>query len=368
VKVPFVNLLAQHEELREPIERALRAVMEQSAFSGGVFVEQFEDRFARAVGRRHCLAVNSGTAALHLALAALGIGAGDEVLVPSCTFFATPEAVSLCGARPVFLECDEYFHLDVDAAEKSVTPRTRAIIPVHLYGQAVEMGAIVALAGRYGIPIVEDCAQSHFARYQEKITGTFGAVGCFSFYPSKNLGTCGEGGAVVTDDAELYARMNSLRSHGSTDKYTHSTVGFNYRMGGFEAALLDVKLDRIEAWNAARRTAASSYLRRLHEVPGIGLPRLRCHADHVWHLFPILVERREALRDHLSRHGVQTGIHYPVPCHLQPAYSGLGYSPGSLPRTEFWADHILSLPIHSHISEEEIAFVCKNIEEFCAAT
>ncbi len=364
MQVDFIDLKSQHSEIEEEISAAVGDVFRSAAFSGGPFVSAFEAEFARECGSRFCVAVNSGTSALHITLTALGIGPGDEVIVPANTFFATPESVSLCGATPVFVDCDAAYSIDADQIEAAVTPRTRALIPVHLYGTPVDMGPLMTIASRYGLKVVEDCAQAHGASFRGKKIGTSGIAGCFSFYPSKNLGCCGEGGAVITGDSDLYEKMRALRDHGSTEKYRHEMIGFNYRMDGLQAAVLSVKLRHLAEWTDRRRKIAAVYFEQLSGLPGLSLPVISGNAKPVFHLFPIRTPQRDALRDFLAGKKISTGIHYPVPCHRQKAYEHLGYLPGSLLTCETWAEELLSLPMNEQITGDQAVYVCESVREF----
>lgn len=360
-----MDLKAQNDSIREELFSAFTQVLDTSAFASGPFVAEFERSFAAAHQAVHCCAVSSGTAALHAVMMALGIGPGDEVIVPSNTFIATAEAVALAGATPVFVDCDpRYYHLDPGTLDRAFTDRTRAVIPVHLYGQPADMEAILKFATGKGIQVVEDCAQAHLTRYNGRAVGTMGVAGCFSFYPGKNLGALGEGGAIISDDEGLIARLKMIRDHGQSSKYYHSVLGHNYRMDGLQGAALDVKLKHLSHWTRARQEHASTYLKNLAGIEGIALPETRPGATHVWHLFVILAEKREDLRAFLNQHGIQTGIHYPVPCHKQEVFATGPII--ELPVCESQADMLLSLPLFAEMSDDQIAFVCDRIRAFYA--
>jgi dTDP-4-amino-4,6-dideoxygalactose transaminase len=364
MNVPFLDLKAQYRTIKEEIDRAIQNVIEATAFAAGPFVKSFEEKFANRHQAKYCVGVNSGTSALHIAMWALGIGPGDEVLVPTNTFFATAEAVSLSGATPVFVDCDSrYFNIDPHQAEGAITPRTRAIIPVHLYGQSARMDDILSVAATHRLLVIEDCAQAHLTEYHGKKVGTFGACGCFSFYPGKNLGAYGEGGAVLTNDEKLFAKMMALRDHGSAKKYYHDFVGHNYRMEGIQGAVLEVKLKYLEDWTRRRRQNADLYRKYLEGIRQVEVPEEMPGGRHVYHLFVVKVERRAELIDYLKNVGIATGIHYPVPCHLQKAYAALP-SKGSLSISENLAPDILSLPMYAELSEDMITYVCQKIKEF----
>lgn len=368
MNIPFVDLRAQHLALKREIDEAIARVIENSSFILGREVERFEREFAEYIGARFCVGVSSGTAALQLALIALGIGPGDEVIVPANTFFATAEAVSNVGARPVFVDADPVaYTIDVGKIEAAINARTRAIIPVHLYGQPADLDPILELGKRYGLLVIEDAAQAHGARYRGKKVGSFGVVSCFSFYPGKNLGAFGEGGAVLTDDAEIAGRVAMLRDHGSERKYHHELIGYNFRMEGIQGAVLSVKLRYLDQWNELRRAHAALYGELLQGTPLI-LPKEMSYAYHVYHLYVVQTEARDALRAALTEAGVQTGIHYPVPIHLQPAYRSLDHRRGDFPEAERQAERVLSLPIYPELTAEQIARVAEVCREFFAMT
>ncbi|HZT59269.1 MAG TPA: DegT/DnrJ/EryC1/StrS family aminotransferase [Pyrinomonadaceae bacterium] len=363
--VPFVDLQAQYRTIKTEIDEAIRRVLDTSAFILGREVEAFERAFAEYVGARECVGVSNGTAAIQLALAACGVGAGDEVIVPANTFFATAEAVSTAGATPVFVDCDDASTIDVRRIESAITDRTRAIIPVHLYGQAADLDSIFEIAGRHDLVVIEDAAQAHGARYRGRRVGPLARAGCFSFYPGKNLGAYGEGGAVVTDDADVARRVRLLRDHGSERKYRHEIVGYNFRLEGIQGAVLAVKLKHLDEWNAARRAHAARYRELLAPLEASGalrLPREREYAEHVYHLFVVQTDRRDELQKYLNDAGIQTGIHYPVPVHLQPAYASLGHRKGDFPEAERQARRVLSLPMFAELTDEQIECVAETIK------
>lgn len=365
MQVPFMNIRAQNASIGDELNTAVQEVIETGAFAAGPFVKKFEEQFAQSHNARYCVGVNSGTAALHLALWALNIGAGDEVIVPGNTFIATAEAVSLTGATPVFVDCEkEYFNLDPELIQGAITKKTKAIIPVHLYGQAAKMDTIVRIAVENNLLLVEDCAQAHTATCNKQYVGTFGNAGCFSFYPGKSLGAFGEAGAIITHDESLYEKMQALKDHGSSKKYYHDYIGHNYRMEGLQGAVLTVKLKHIDAWTQTRIANAALYKERLNKCPGISLPEVMENVKHVWHLFVVRSQKRDALAEFLKDRGVFTGIHYPIPCHLQKAYSPLGYKKGSLKNSETIANEILSLPMSETLTPEEIQYVSECIQEF----
>jgi len=367
MKVNFLDLRTQYYSIKQEIDSAIQQVLDKSAFAAGPFVKEFEENFAKAQGAKYCVGVNSGTAALHIAFMSLNFKSGDEVIVPANTFFATPEAVSLTGATPVFVDHEElYYNIDPLGIDRVITPRTKAIIAVNLYGQPAQLDIIRSLADKHNLFLIEDCAQSHLATYKGKPVGTYGIMGCFSFYPGKNLGAYGEGGAVITNDEILYKKMMALRDHGSSKKYFHDYIGHNYRMEGIQGAILNVKLKHLPAWTEIRRKNASLYRKHLSGIPEVILPAEVSDGKHVYHLFVVKVPKREELIRFLQENGISTGIHYPIPCHLQKAYEFLGYKKESFPNTEKCAERILSLPMSEQLTEEQIIFVCEKIKEFFA--
>jgi dTDP-4-amino-4,6-dideoxygalactose transaminase len=361
MKIPFVDLKALHEPIRADLSAAIDRVMRNCSFIQGAEVKAFEDAFAQYVGARHCVAVNSGTAALHLALLALGIGPGDEVITVPHTFIATSEAISAVGAHPVFVDVDPVsYTMDPKKVEAAITSRTKALLPVHLYGNVADMDALLAIAKRHNLTLVEDACQAHGARYKDRMAGSMGAAGCFSFYPGKNLGACGEGGAMVTNDDAVAHKVRMLREHGSIKKYEHSFPGYNFRMEGLQGAVLAVKLPHLDGWNDRRRAIAKRYDERLANS-GIVLPAEESYARHVYHLYVIQAEDREALRDYLAQRGIETGLHYPIPLHQSEAYASLGYRTGDFPVTEKLAQRIVSLPMYPDMSLEAADYVADAI-------
>jgi len=364
MKVPFMDLHAHHEPLRAEYDRAIKAVIDSGAFAGGPFVEKFENEFAAHCQVEHAVGVGSGTEALWIALLALGVGPGDEVITVPMTFIATAEAISFTGAVPVFVDIDEETcTMDPAALEKAVTPRTKAIIPVQLFGQPADMDPIVTFARERGLYVIEDAAQAHGAEYRGRRVGSLADAGCFSFYPGKNLGAFGEGGAVVTGDPELAARMRSLRDHGQARKYHHAVVGWNSRMDGIQAAVLSIKLRDLDGNNEKRRTHAASYGRALAGLDGVGLPTVADDRTHVYHVYAVRVREREELMEYLGARDIGCGIHYPVPVHLQEAYGDLGLGRGSFPVSERCADEFLSLPMFPELSTEQIDAVANAVRD-----
>ena len=367
ISIPLMDLKAQTRALKAEILEKFSATLDNTSFCLGPDVEAFEREFAAYCGSAHGVALNSGTSALHLALLALGIGPGDEVVTTPYTFVATAWAISYCGAQPVFADVDpDTFLLDPAAAEKAITPRTRAILPVHLYGQPADLDALLDLARRKGLPLVEDAAQAHGALYKGKKAGSLGAIAAFSFYPSKNLGACGEGGLALTGDAALAAKMRALREHGSVKRYYHDTVGFNYRMEGLQACALRVKLPHLDKWNARRQQLARLYDSLLENGP-VRLPRTAPDRSHVYHLYVVRHPRRDALAAHLKARGIGTGFHYPLPLHLQKAYAHLKLEEGRFPRSEQAARECISLPLYPELSDEQVRTVAAAVREFRGA-
>lgn len=362
--VPFVDLRAQYLAINDEIDEAVARVINNTTFILGREVEAFEAAFAGYVGTRYCIGVNSGTAAIQVALTACGIGAGDEVIVPANTFFATAEAVSTAGATPVLVDADPIsYNIDVAGIEAAITERTRAIIPVHLYGQAADLDPILEISARRSLIVIEDAAQAHGSEYNGRSVGSFARAGCFSFYPGKNLGAYGEGGAIVTDDPEVARHARLLRDHGSESKYHHEIIGYNFRLEGIQGAVLNVKLRHLDKWNELRREHAARYNELLADS-GLTLPREMSYARHVYHLYVIQSDARDALQKALRDNGVQTGIHYPIPIHLQPAYASLKHKAGDFPEAERQAGRVLSLPMFPELTEKQISLVTDAVQEF----
>lgn len=365
-RVPQVDLWAQHRECEAEIRDALTAVVRESAFVFGRFVRDFERAFAAYCGARCCVAVGNGTDALALTLRAVGVGPGDAVVTVPFTFAATVEAICQVGARPLFVDVDEAsFTMSVEQLEVALRREgpVKAVIPVHLFGQPAPADRVGELAARWGAAVVEDACQAHGALWQGKPAGTFGRAGCFSFYPTKNLGAIGDGGAVVTDDPALAHELRLLADHGQSRKYEHVRVGWNSRLDGVQAAVLLVKLKRLDEWNARRRYWAARY-RTLLQGTSLRLPLERAGAFHVYHLFVVRTPRRAALCDFLRRRGIVTGVHYPLPAHLQPAFVHLGYQPGAFPIAEACARECVSLPLFPHLTEAQCAWVCESVREW----
>lgn len=364
--IPFLDLKAQYRQIKPEIDVAVARAIQSAQFVLGPEVTAFEERFADYCKVGHCRAVNSGTSALHLALLAAGIGAGDEVITVSMTFVATTAAIFYSGARPVFVDVEPLtWTMSPASIEAAITPRTKAILPVHLHGLMADMDPIMSIARRYGLVVIEDAAQAHGAEYKGRRAGSIGDLGCFSFYPGKNLGAFGEGGAVVTDQPELARRVSMLRDWGQEAKYNHVVAGYNYRMDGIQGAVLNVKMDYIESWTEARRSIARQYDGLLADIP-FARPQPPQYSRHVYHVYAVKLPRRnEALRM-LNDAGIGAGIHYPVPVHLQKAYAELGYQPGDLPVTEMLASEFLSLPIYPELLPEQAAEVVSTLVNVAA--
>lgn len=364
MRVPFVDLQGQYGALREEILAGIERVMTRSAFILGDEVETFERSFADFCGAQECVGVASGCDALLLALRAFGIGRGDEVITATNTFIATALAISACGARPVLVDCLEDSQL-IDPAHirGAITPRTRAIIPVHLYGQSADMDAIAEIARDRNLAVIEDAAQAHGAAHRGRMCGTIGDAGCFSFYPGKNLGAYGDGGAIVTNRPELAQWLRIVRNYGQSKKYHHDVIGWNSRLDTIQAAVLLAKLPHLHGWNDARRRTADRYRQRLRDTPVV-LPVESAGNRHVYHLYVVRTERRDELLAHLERNQISCGIHYPIPIHLQTSYAPLGYSRGSFPIAERAAKSALSLPMFPEITAEHVDFTCDQIRSF----
>ncbi|QHP68725.1 DegT/DnrJ/EryC1/StrS family aminotransferase [Bradyrhizobium sp. LCT2] len=357
MQIPFVDLKAQYETIRDEVAEAIRGVLNSTQFIGGEALASFEKDFAAYCQVRHARGVANGTDAIHLALRALGIGHGDEVITTAHTFIATAAAIAATGARPVFVDIDpETYTIDPTMIERAVTDRTKAIIAVHLFGQPADMGPIKDIARRRGLYVVEDAAQAHGAEYRGVRTGALGDVACFSFYPAKNLGAYGDGGAITTNSAAIAERIERLRDHGRTTHYSHAEIGFNSRLDALQAAILQIKLRRLDEWNANRRRAAEWYAAELAQS-GIKTPFVRKGSTHVYHLYVITTNERDAMRMKLDEAGVATGIHYPLPLHLQPALAHLGYRQGDLPCCEAMAARSLSLPMFPELARDAVRHV-----------
>jgi dTDP-4-amino-4,6-dideoxygalactose transaminase len=366
-KVPYLDLAAQYDAIKPEIAEAITKVLDANQYILGDAVKAFEESFARAHGAEHGIGVNTGTSALHLALLAAGIGPGDEVITTPFTFVATTAAIVYAGAKPVFVDIDPAsFTIDAARIEAAITSRTRGIVPVHLYGHAADMDPITDIADRHGLVVIEDACQAHLAEYKGRRVGSIGAMGCFSFYPGKNLGAYGEGGAVVTNSPQYARTIRLLRSWGEEQRYHHSLKGYNYRMDGLQGAILGVKLRYLEAWTEGRRAAASRYDALLTDA-GIETPHEMPFARHVYHVYAVRTPEREALKTSLEAEGVATGIHYPIPVHLQQAYADLGHKRGDFPHAERAAEEVLSLPMFPELTDVQTSHVAAAVRKHTTA-
>jgi len=370
MKIPFVDLKAQYNSIAKEIDIAIRNVISESSFIKGRYVSEFEKHFSQVLDINHCIGVGNATDGLILCLKALGITIGDEVITAVNTFFATPEAISLTGAKPVFVDCDpKYYTLDPELLKGRISNKTRAIIPVHLYGHPADMTPILKIADEAGIPVIEDAAQSHMAQYKMpetnwKFCGTMGLMGVFSFFPTKNLGAYGDAGAVVTNNPELDQFIRKYANHGRLDKYNHEFEGFNSRLDGIQAAVLDVKLKYLKQWNEKRRLAAEQYFKLLNNIPGIICPSERENSKHVYHLFVIRAEKRDKLKDHLTSAGISTSIHYPDILPSLTPYKLSGSNPANYPVALKYSKEILSIPIFPEITSEQQEYIASKIIQF----
>ena len=368
--VPFLDLKIQQDVTNDEIRSKFDDIIKNTGFILGPHVEEFENRFKELQEAKYCIGVSSGTAALQIALMAAGIGQNDKVIIPVNTFIATAEAASMVGAIPVFVDCDEYYNLDIAAATRAIEKdrSLKAIIPVHLYGQPANLGEICLLANKYKLTIIEDCCQAHLAAIDNSHVGNAGAFGAFSFYPGKNLGAYGEAGALTTNDETLYEKARMLRQHGEIERYHHKIIGHNFRMEAFQGAVLATKAKYIQGWTENRRHNAGLYTELLLDIDEIRTPEELEGTYCVYHLYVIRTERRDALKAYLQQKGIATAIHYPVPIHLQPAYGFLGHSEGAFPYAEHASATILSLPMYPELTEKQIRYVVENIRRFFASS
>ncbi len=364
IEVPFLDLKAQHAPLRAQFDRAIASVIDSGAFAGGPFVTKFEDEFAAFCGCNYAIGLGNGTDALWLALLALGVGPGDEVITVPTTFMATAEAISYCGATPVFVDIDENtYTIDPAKIQEAITDKTKAIIPVHLFGQPADMDPILEIARVHNLFVIEDAAQAHGAEYKNRKAGTLGDAGCFSFYPSKNLGAFGEAGAVVTNDSKLQEKIRILRDHGQTRKYCHTMIGWNCRMDGIQAAVLSVKLQHLKRWNDLRRDHARKYNEGLAKIEDLVIPFEASYARHIYHVYTVRVNERDRFMQTLADKGIGSSVHYPVPIHLQEAYRGLGYKNGAFPIAERAAEEFVSLPMFPELTEAQLERVVDVVKD-----
>jgi dTDP-4-amino-4,6-dideoxygalactose transaminase len=361
--IPFVDLKTQYLSIKEEIDTAVLKVLDSTQFILGNEVVAFEKEFATYCNTDYALALNTGTSALHLALLAAGIGAGDEVITTPFTFVATVAAICYAGATPVFVDVDPIsYTIDVTQIEQAITPRTKAILPVHLYGQPADMQPIMEIARHHGLTVIEDAAQAHRAEYKGQRIGSIGDIGCFSFYPGKNLGAYGEGGAIVTSNPKYARKIKMLRDWGQEERYHHVMKGYNYRMDGIQGAILRVKLRYLDQWTEARRTHAAQYDELLANS-GVKTPTVMPYSHHVYHIYAVRTHQRKQLQQKLNEQGIQTGIHYPIPVHLQTGYADLGYKPGDFPNSELVAKEVLSLPMYAELSSKQVEIVSHAVGE-----
>lgn len=362
MKVQFVDLKRQYDYIQAEIDRAISNVIQESAYIGGKYLKSFEQNFARYVGVNNCKGVGNGTDALFVALKALGISEGDEVITVANSFIATSEPITMTGAKVVFVDCDEVtYNIDVQRIEEVITDKTRAIIPVHLYGQPADMDNILEIAKKHNLYVIEDAAQAHGAEYKNRRIGSIGDCACFSFFPGKNLGAYGDAGAIVTDHDELARKISMFPNHGRIEKYNHEFEGINSRLDGLQASILDTKLKHIEKWTERRRTIAKKYDEELRDL--VVTPAVRPDVRHVYHLYVIRMKNRDEARKILSEKGISTGIHYPIPLPFLKAYSYLGHKPADFPVASSLKDEILSLPIHGDMPDEEVEYVIEQIKD-----
>jgi len=363
-KIPCLDLKGQQKQIKKEVFEAFEKVYDNTAFSGGPAVEEFEKAFSAFCSTTYAVGVNNGTSALHLAMLALGIGEGDEVIVPANTFIATAWGVSYTGATPVYVDCDpDTWEIDVTKIEAKITSRTKAIAGVHLYGQPFDIDAVQAICKKHNLFLVEDAAQAQGAKYHGKPVGGFGELGCFSFYPGKNLGACGEAGGITTNNEGYYQHLLKLRNHGSAVRYYHDIIGYNMRMGGLEGASLTIKLKYLNSWNQRRQEIAARYKAQITN-PKIKMQTQPKGHESVFHLFVVTTEKRDELMKFLNEKNIFPGLHYPVPCHLQKAYSHLNYKKGDFPNSEYLAEHCLSLPMYAELTDAEVEYVISVINSY----
>jgi dTDP-4-amino-4,6-dideoxygalactose transaminase len=369
MQVPFVDLSAQYTSIKDEVDQAIHEVLDTTSFVGGEAVASFERSFASYCGAKHAVGVANGTDALQLSLRALDIGPRDEVVTVAHTFIATAAAITTVGATPVFVDIDpDSYTIDVSQIEAAITPQTKAIVPVHLYGQPADMRPILEIAQKHSLYVIEDAAQAHGAEYSGKRVGSLGHIGCFSFYPGKNLGAYGDAGAITTNDSQIAEHIARLRDHGRVSKYEHAIVGFNSRLDTIQAAILNIKLRYLDRWNRQRQSSAAYYDAKLSSI-GISTPSRRSGSTHVYHLYVIETDDRAALQSRLAERGISSGVHYPIPLHLQPAFAHLGYRKGDFPNSERASQRILSLPMFPELTRHQIEWVtaATYMAETCAA-
>jgi len=365
LNIPFVDLKAQYLSLKPEIDAAIHSVIERTAFIRGPFAEEFEKSFAGKYGVKYCISCANGTDAIYITLKALGIGPGDEVITVANSWISTSETITQAGAKPVFVDIEpDYYHIDPQRIEEKITPRTKAVIPVHLFGQAARIDAIQKICEKHNILLIEDCAQAHFATYQGRRAGSFGIAGTFSFYPGKNLGAYGDAGAIITNDDGLATRALMFANHGSLRKHLHDIEGINSRMDGIQAAVLSVKLKYIDEWNLARNKNALTYNHLLSSIDHVKTPKIRENSLHIFHLYVIRVEKRDELANFLKSKGIETGIHYPTALPFMPAYKYLGHKAEDFPVAHKYQEEIISLPMFPELKNDQIGYIADSIKEF----
>lgn len=363
--IPLVDLKAQYQTIKPEIDAVIQDVIDETAFIRGKYVGKFEIEYAKKYGVKHCIGVANGTDAIFITLKMLGIGQGDEVITTASSWIATSETITLTGAKPVFVDIEkDYYTIDPSKIEKKITSKTKAIIPVHLYGQPANITLIKKICDEHDLHLVEDCAQAHFAEYDGKKVGTFGDAGTFSFYPGKNLGAYGDAGAVITDEDELAEKIRRFANHGSLKKHDHEFEGMNSRLDGLQAAILSIKLKYIDEWNKKRHQNALRYNKLLGEADGITTPKIRKSSDHIFHLYVIRTEKRDELAAYLRNNGIETGIHYPVALPFLKAYGYLGHKLGDFPVAYEYQNEILSLPMFPELAEQRIDYIANSITDF----
>ena len=367
MNIPFVDLKAQYETIKEEISLGIQKVIEETAFIKGKYVAAFEEAYAKKYGVKHCMGVGNGTDAIYITLKALGIGPGDEVITVANSWISTSEVITQTGAQVVFVDIEpDYFSIDVSKIEEKITPRTKAILPVHLYGQPCAIDQVKDICERHHLYLIEDCAQAHFAQFKGQKVGTFGIAGTFSFYPGKNLGAYGDAGGIITNDDDLAQKIRMFSNHGCLKKHEHLSEGINSRMDGIQGAVLSVKLPHVDEWNQKRSNNACEYTKLLKDVTGIVTPQVRPESTHIFHLYVIRCQFRQELESYLKEKGVTTGIHYPVALPFMPAYAYLKHNEQDFPVAHQYQNEILSLPMFPELTQEQIQYVCEQIKNFCS--
>jgi dTDP-4-amino-4,6-dideoxygalactose transaminase len=364
MKVPFVDLKEQYNSIKNEIDNAISTVISETSFIGGKHVEEFEKNFANLYDVKHCISLANGTDSLYILMKMLGVGVGDEVITTAYSWISSSETISQTGAKPVFVDVDEYFTIDVDKLEERITPKTKAIMPVHIHGQMCDMDKIMEIANKYNLPVIEDCAQSHFSEFKGKRAGLTGIAGSFSFYPGKNLGAYGDAGCIITNDDELALKTRMYARHGALKKHQHEMEGINSRLDGMQAAILNVKLTHILKWTEARISNAAIYDDALSSIAQIEIPKVRKEVKHSYHLYVIKTEKREELANYLKENGIDTAVHYPIALHNMNAYKYLKYSREDFPVASFNEDKILSLPMFPELKKDQIEYIASKINDF----